>query len=86
MMSVFNDEIYEKAMKAKNAEELFSLAKENNIPLTQEQAQAYFEQLTPKSGELADEELDNVAGGAGYVVSDDRIPYDGYTPVGGCNS
>jgi len=66
-MSVFNEEIYEKAMKAKNAEELFSLAKENDIPLTQEQAQAYFARLNPQSGELADDELDNVAGGCGEL-------------------
>ena len=30
---------------------------------TEEEAKAYFEQLHPKTGELSDDELDNVAGG-----------------------
>ena len=52
-----------KAKQAKNPEELMSLAKENGIELTEESAQAYLYQLQPKNGELADDELDNVAGG-----------------------
>ena len=52
-----------KAKQAKNPEELMSLAKENGIEMTEESAKAYFEQLHPKTGELADDELDNVAGG-----------------------
>lgn len=34
------------------------------MEFTQEQAEAYFEQMN-KSGELSDDELDNVAGGCG---------------------
>ena len=52
-----------KAKQAKNPEELMSLAKENGIEMTEESAKAYFEQLNPKTGELSDDELDNVAGG-----------------------
>ena len=55
-------ELFEKAKEAKSAEELLSLAKENGMELTEEEAAAYFAQLN-KSGELSDEELDNVAGG-----------------------
>ena len=56
------DELYEKAKAAKSTEELLSLAKENGIELTEEEAAEYFTQIN-KSGELSDEELDNVAGG-----------------------
>ena len=55
-------ELFEQAKEAKSAEELVSLAKENGMELTEEEAAAYFAQLN-KSGELSDEELDNVAGG-----------------------
>ena len=55
-------ELIEKAKEAKSVEELMSLAKENGKELTKEEAEAYFAQLH-KSGELSDEELDNVAGG-----------------------
>lgn len=57
-----NNELFEKAKEAKSAEELMSLAKENGVELTKEETEAYFAQLN-KSGELSDEELDNVAGG-----------------------
>ena len=40
-----------------------ALAKENGMELTEESAKAYFEQLNPKTGELSDDELNNVAGG-----------------------
>ena len=55
-------ELLEQAKEAKSAEELMSLAKENGMELTKQEAEAYFAQLN-KSGELSDEELDNVAGG-----------------------
>ena len=58
-----NNELIAKAKQAKTPEELMTLAKENGIELTEESAQAYFNKLNPKTGELADEELDNVAGG-----------------------
>ena len=56
-------ELLEKAKQAKNAEELLTLAKENGMEMTEEQAQAYYAQLHPTSGEIADDELENVAGG-----------------------
>ena len=69
-----NQQLLEKAKEAKSAEELLALAKENGMELTEEDAAEYFAQLH-KSGELSDEELDNVAGGgcqaAGLVKKGD---------------
>ena len=64
-------ELLLKAKQAKSAEELLTLAKENDIELTEESANAYFEQLR-KVGELSDDELDNVAGG-GCHATDNRL-------------
>ena len=58
-----NNELIAKAKHAKSPEELMALAKENGVELTEESAKSYFNQLNPKTGELADDELDNVAGG-----------------------
>ena len=58
----FTDEMLEKAKTAKSAEELLAMAKAENIELTEEQAAKAFAELN-KTGELSDEELDNVAGG-----------------------
>lgn len=58
-------QILEKAKQTKSVEELLAIAKENGVDLSVEEAQGYFAQLH-KSGELADEELDNVAGGGCY--------------------
>ena len=56
-------ELLAKAKNAKTPEELIALAKENGEELTEESAKEYFELLNPKTGELSDDELDNVAGG-----------------------
>lgn len=58
-----NKELLEKAEAAKTAEELLILAKENGIELTDEQAEKYFNKINVASGEIADDELDNVSGG-----------------------
>ena len=57
-------ELFEKAKQAKTAEELLEMAKAENIELSAEQAAKAFAELN-KSGELSDEELDNVSGGCG---------------------
>ena len=51
----------EKAKAAKSVEELLTLAKENGMELTEEEAAKHFAEWH-KEGELADEELDNVSG------------------------
>ena len=71
-MTNFNEELLEKAKQTKSVEELLALAKENGMEMTEEQANAYFSQLHPTSGEIADEELENVAGG-GCRSGDGRL-------------
>ncbi|MCI7594774.1 MAG: hypothetical protein MSS92_00925 [Lachnospiraceae bacterium] len=64
-------ELKEKAKAAKNPEEIQAIAKENGMEdFSLESAKAYYEQLH-KEGELSDEELDNVAGGACCLYNDD---------------
>ena len=63
-MKNLNPEMIEKAKAAGSAEELLALAKENDVEMSAEEAATYFAQLSPKSGELADDDLDSVAGGA----------------------
>ena len=62
MENKLTPELIEKAKQAKNTEELIAMAKETGVELTAESAKAYFDQLH-KDGELADDELDSVAGG-----------------------
>ena len=64
MMEKLTPEIIEKAKAAKSADELLAIAKENNMDMTAEEAEAYLAQLTTKSGELEDDDLDSVSGGA----------------------
>ena len=61
-----NNEILAKAKTAKTPEELIEIASENDVEMTEEGAKAYFDLLHPKTGEISDDELDNVAGGACY--------------------
>lgn len=55
-------ELIEKAKEAKSAEELLEIAKAENVELSAGQAAKAFAELN-KTGELSDEELDNVSGG-----------------------
>ena len=57
-------ELLKKAKTAKTAEELLAMAKAENIELTEKQAAKAFAEFN-KTGELSDEELDNVSGGCG---------------------
>ena len=68
-------ELLEKAKAAKSAEELRTIARENGVELTEEEAAAYFSQLH-QSGELSDEELDSVSGG-GCHAKDGRLVVTG---------
>lgn len=62
MENDFTQQLIEKAKRAKSAEELLSIAEENEIAMSAERAEELFEQFN-KSGELSDDELDNVSGG-----------------------
>lgn len=72
-------ELFEKAKQTKSAEELRAFAKENGIELTEEEATKCFAEFH-KEGELADEELDNVAGG-GCLFDDGYSRPDPVTPI-----
>ena len=63
-MKNWNAEMVERAKTAKTAEELLEIARANGVEMTADEAAACFAQLTPKSGELSDDDLDNVSGGA----------------------
>ena len=63
-MKNLTPEMIEKAKAAKTAEELLELAKANGVDMTADEAKTYFAQLNPKSGELDDDDLDAIAGGA----------------------
>ncbi len=65
-------EMLAKARAAKSPEELLKLAKGNSEEMTEESAKAYFELLHPQTGEVSDEELDNVSGG-GCHAGDGRL-------------
>ena len=65
-MKNLTPELIAKAKAAKSAEELFELAKENNVELTEEEAKTYFEQLNANSA-VSDDALDVVAGGCGEM-------------------
>ena len=58
----YSAELIELARAAGTPEELRALAEENQIALSEEQARDLFDKLNWSSA-LADEELDNVAGG-----------------------
>ena len=64
MENKLTPELIAKAKLAKSAEELIALAKENGAEITAEEANTYFAKIN-KSGELSDDELDQVAGGCG---------------------
>ena len=56
-------EILQKLRVAKSPEELMDIAKANGTALTAEQAKAAYDQLRG-GGELSDDDLDKIAGGA----------------------
>ena len=74
MQNDFTPELIEKAKQAKSSKELITLAKENGIDISDDEAEEYFERLN-NSGELSDEEPhinmiiagDNDTGGKGVL-------------------
>lgn len=69
-----SNELLEKAKKAKSAEELLEVAKSENIEFSPEQADKVYAELH-KTGELSDDELDNVAGGCDEYQSGDSAQF-----------
>ena len=64
----FTPELISKAKAAKSAEELIRIAEGEGVKLDEKDAEAFFNKLN-KSEELADEELNAVAGGCGETKS-----------------
>ena len=60
----FTEEQMKKMNAAKSAEELIALAKAEGIEVSEEEIKAQFAAMHTE-GEIADDELDNVAGGCG---------------------
>ena len=60
----FSKELIEKAKTAKSAEELLAMAKAEGFELPEGEAKTVFSKLN-NTGELSDEELNNVSGGCG---------------------
>ena len=80
----FTPEHLAKAKAAKSAEELLALAKENDVELTENEAQKYFAELH-KEGALADSELASVSGGCGgknEEMAQTKPPHDSKYKVG----
>ncbi len=61
-----DNNLLEKAKKAGSKEELINLCKENGFDLSEADAAKYYDALH-KSGEIEDDELDSVSGGACYT-------------------
>ena len=81
MKNKLTPELIEKARQAESPEVILNLAKENDIALTQDEARDYFTQMN-KSGELSDEELDNVSGGGcggGQNIDPSRARHPSHT-------
>ena len=72
-MKNLKPELIEKAKAAKTVEELLELAKAGGMEMTADEAKTYFAQLNPKSGELDDDDLGNVAGGASGCAYKDEV-------------
>ena len=70
-MTNVTPEMIGKAKSSKTSEELMEMAQAAGMELSAESANAYFDLLASNTGELADNELDNVSGGGCY--SDDRL-------------
>lgn len=70
-------EMIEKAKQAKTVEEIVELAKAEGIEMPKEKAAKIFFGLNKKSGELSDEELDNVSGG-GLCGGENSESHDTY--------
>ena len=67
-MKNFTPKLITKAKATKSAEELLTLAKANNVELTEDEAKTYFEQLNA-NGAVSDDELELVAGGGLFGIS-----------------
>lgn len=61
--------LLDKVKNAASVEELLRIAKENGMEMKEDEAEDYFAALN-KAGELSDDELDSVSGGACHIKVD----------------
>ena len=64
-----NEELILKTKEAQTVEELLTVARENGLELSAEDAQHYLD-TNNQSGELSDEALEGISGGAAYTLQD----------------
>lgn len=64
-----HEELILKAKEAKTVEAILAIAKENGLDVSREDAEMYI-QMNRESGELPDEALNGVTGGAAYTLRD----------------
>ncbi len=62
-----HEELMLKAKSAKSADDILEIAKENGLEVSREDAEMYI-QTNAKSGEISDEALGGVTGGAAYTL------------------
>ena len=79
----FTPEMIAAAKTADSPAALIALAKERGILLTDSEAILYFRQLAPAGGELSDDELDAVSGGACGSKGESPYYYDVFNKTGG---
>ena len=75
---MYTQEMINLAKKAESPEELITIAKENGIDMTAEEAAEKFALLHSETGEISDDELDNVAGGGCGGSSNKNVPASRY--------
>ena len=82
-MANFTPELIAKAKTAKSAEELFAMAKADNVELTEEEANTYFAQLNGNEA-VSDDDLNQVAGGGSCPGDEDESEYHDHhsLPIG----
>ena len=80
----FTPEMIAAAKTADSPAALMAIARDHGITLSDSEALLYFRQLSPASGELADDELDAVSGGGcGGEPKESPYRYDVFMKVGG---
>ena len=62
-----HEELMQKAKSAKSADDILAIAKENGLEVSREDAEMYIK-ANSASGELSDDALDGVTGGAAYTL------------------
>ena len=78
-MKTISEELKQKLLLAKTAEEVFELSKAEYPEITMKEAEQLFDRITSKNKEMSDEELSTVAGG--MKQEDSQGKYHFFNPV-----